>query len=318
MYIEYLPIENLNSSILNEPVNIEILDNIKADMLQDLNSYEALDISLKYNVNPVTEWYMEVFDKIFSKVETVADLINLARFTFNSKLGNKVIIFNLSCYFNCYGLLNNNCSCSKICYAGKLAIRQLNKTVSNYIFYEYVKRSGRLDILEYGTITAINKAVAEVKGSFTDIKSIRFNEVGEIATAEDLFYIELIYYYLRQYKGSLKAYTYSTSLHLKDLFKTSDITIRLSKGFNYKALDSSYYNSFSVIVEPETVLEAKVEAEAQGLKFILCCGTCKCCQSCNLKNTVVGFVNHSGTTKKQLELKIKQCQDLLKLQEVTV
>lgn len=311
MFIEYLPSNKDIKILKNIDVEPEVLDSIKADLMADLIKYDALSPDLKYNVNPVFKWHSEVIDSIFEGITSLYDVLMLVRFSFNTKLGNKILIFNLSAYFNCYGIHSKSCSCSKICYAGKLAIRQLKKTISNYIFYQYVKRTSNLKLLELGIIYGVNKAIESVKGSISDLKAIRFNEVGEIKDSLDLFYMELIYYYLRQFKKNLKAYTYTTNKEFINLLKTSDIVIRISAGLKPEAIDQDYYNSWSVIVEPENIQAIKKAVESKGFKFVLCQGTCKKCISCSHKYNVIGFVNHSGTSSEALKLKINECMELI-------
>ena len=313
-FIEFLP-EPVAVEFLNMSLNDNILESIKDDIYKKMYDYnEFIPVEFKRNTESKFKWHSDVVESLFKDLKTYDDLSHYLIFSLkNKKLGNKILRVNKSPYFLCDGLLNGWCTCTKQCYAGKLEHFQLNSNLKNYIFIEYVKKTGNKELLEMGIIRGVNDAVDDVNGCFSDIKAIRNDEAGEISDLKDLRVFEYIYDFLRQFKSSLRDYTYSTNPYLIDEFKDSPIVIRKSAGFEYDLIDSSLYSDWSAIINTLDDLKTLYDiAIKNNLNIMVCGGSCKCCLACTKKNTIIVFVNHSKTTEKQLKVKIEKAQAFLR------
>ena len=292
------------------PVDQTVMDEIKQLILNDLESYFNMPTHLIYNVNNLFNVRSKIVLKYLDSIHTLKDIINMAVTSLgNTKLGNRILVFNLSCYFNCYGLKTLNCSCTKNCYAGKLEFRQFKKNIRNNIFYLYCKLTKNFKLFEIGIKTATNKALEDKNTALFELSAVRFNEVGEI---EDSLDLEFLRVFLKIFEGIIKtSWTYSTSPFIKSNM-IEGCTINKSVGFNYDLIDIESNNSYSCIIESPKDIKAIYEKFHPYFKISLCSGTCRVCRKCTLKNNIVVFILHGNKSHEVLMDEILEAEGILK------
>ena len=316
-------------------VEPEIVEEIRKELLKDLKNYFNMPEDKIVNVNNLYESRAEIVNNYIDSLVTLWDIVEFAVVSFNnSKLGNRIAVFNVAGYFNCHGLINGWCSCTKTCYAGRLEFRQFKKTIRNTIFFLYCKYSIKAEIyslFEIGIKRATNKGLLEVNTVLYEVQAIRFNEAGEIRDLIDLSLLNRVVRVFREELGrAIKAYTYTTNPAI-NTFSSSAIVINKSLGFNLKALDTEVNNikncrkyninepeeirkvsnSFTVIIkEPEEIKDIYNKYHAYK-SISLCSGSCRTCRKCSKYNNVVVFLLHGNKSKEQLQQEIGKAASIL-------
>lgn len=293
----------------NIPVDAEVMEEIKNILLNDLESYFSMPTHLIYNVNNLFEPRAEIILSYLDSIHTLEDLLNMAVTSLgNSKLGNRILVFNLSCYFNCYGLKTLNCTCTKNCYAGKLEFRQFKKNIRNNIFYLYCKLTLNFDLFKEGIKTATNKQLQKYNTALYELSAVRFDEVGEI---EDMLDLEFLRVFRGIFEGIIKtAWTYTTTpwINTHDI---AGITINKSCGFDLDLIKNDG-NSYTCIIERPADIRKVWERFHHDFKISLCTGTCRICRKCTLKNNIVVFILHGNKSHEVLMEEIKEAEAILR------
>lgn len=323
-------------SLKNIEVEPEVIERIRKELKTDLRNYFNMPEDLIVNVTDLYEPRAEIIDSFINNISSLYDIISLCQVSLkNSKLGNRILVFNLSNYFNCHGLINGWCSCTKQCYAGRLEFRQFKKNIKNTIFYLYCKysplKAELYNLFELGVKKAVNKELTAVNTALYELQAIRFNEVGEIRDIQDLQYLNrFVRIFKDEVRESIKAYTYTTNPTIKT-FSSPSIVINLSLGYKTERLDreveslKNYIkwkcndreelirlsNSYTMIIKkPEEIKE--VFNKYHGYKSIsLCHGNCRSCKLCSKYNNIVVFIEHGNKSHETLKQEIAEAYEIL-------
>ena len=319
----------------NIKVDPEIIEKIREELKSDLKAYFNMDVSLIVNVNNYYDSRAEIIDNYISSLESLYDIALMAVVSLkNSKLGNRILVFNTAGYFNCSGLHKGWCNCTKYCYAGRLEFRQFKKTVRNTIFFLYCKYSVQaelFDLLEIGIKMATNKELQEVNTVLYELKAIRFNEAGEIRDSIDLNMLNRVVRIFKRAGCNIKAYTYTTNPEIWTN-SSSNIVINKSLGFNLKPLDKeikraenlkkytspldidqvkAVNNSYTLIIERPEEIEGIYKKYGAYKSVNICTGNCRTCRKCSLLNNIVVFILHGNKSKERLQAEIKEASEIL-------
>ena len=322
-------------SLKNIEVEPAVIERIKKELKTDLRNYFNMPKDLIVNVTDLYEPRAEIIDSYIDRIGSLYDIISLCQVSLkNSKLGNRILVFNLSSYFNCHGLINGWCSCTKKCYAGRLEFRQFKKNIKNTIFYLYCKYSKKaelLELFELGVKKAVNKELTAVNTALYELQAIRFNEVGEIRDIIDLQFLNrFVRIFKNEVREGIKAYTYTTNPTI-NTYSSPSIVINKSLGYNLKPLDDEIIkteafklteiktpeamkeirNSYTMIIKkPEDIKE--VFNKYHEYKTIsLCHGNCRSCKLCSKYNNIVVFIEHGNKSHESLKQEIAEAYEIL-------
>lgn len=185
------------------------------------NTFKEIEMKFKAAIDTVTverglsnvegfkKRYQDAFDQMHQR----------PYITFgNKKLPKTTAIYNIGCWFLCPGRLEGFCELSKECYAkSREVMGSVNKSrLNNYLFW---KTNDAEKIAMF-----ISYSIMAEKMKDNPVNLLRFNEVGEIETQEELekmIKISNIVYL----KTGVKSYTYTHNRGLNYDIERPNLTI---------------------------------------------------------------------------------------------
>lgn len=217
----------------------------------------------------------------------------------NEKIGDDTIIINTNHAINCYCSKNNYCSMKKDCYAKKSSNTYINSCLYNL--------AAEINFKRLSVEKIITDIELVIKTADTDIKFIRFNEVGDFISYDMFKKANKIATYFKN-KYDIVSYSYTHNIELEDNIKDIDNSNIV--------LNYSYDVKTSLDVKKCIVInKSDIYNYINDNNYVICGGICSNCSYCKNKKekrTVI-FVNHKKKSTKKILKEVLSKKDLIKL-----